>query len=611
MKLLKSTLDLLLLLILIHSTSCAVLRNRTNNEPGLYTSEDDLFILTIDNFNTSIYNSDKAWMVEFYSNWCGFCRRAVPRVKAFGTDVKGWNDLVVVAVLDCANERNAPVCEYFGITRYPTFRYIHEHYMEGPENTGLPVVADSHTNFSEHRKNLVDILIKEQSEGRGKMLPNLQPFKSSDISNIFSTNGGNPELAFLIVQEPGDDAGPSIIMDFHSVKEVVIRYTYNNETNVTTEELPALYLIYKSGDLQHLNISSLNREGIKFKLREILLSRNIEVPPEVLRNITITDEVTETVNVTKEYLDFEKRIRAAGDTVFQLDLENALRYSLKREVGGNQKISGEKLDALRKYINVLVKYFPFGEKGKHLLRHIQDYVNSSPEIDGHHIAEHIKQADQQGQNVFSGPEQWLGCRGSSPTLRGYPCGLWKLFHFLVTNAALDPSNNQDTKPTVVLEAMHGYIKNYFGCVDCSEHFQDMAKKRKIFEVQSWEESILWLWRAHNEVNKRLSGDATEDPRNKKIQFPSIQRCLKCYKPDGTWQEVEVLSYLKEMYRADKINYMYSDPRIIHQKVVNNKTTAVAAAAAISTSHGNRIINTNHGLLLGGLILTIHFSSRSK
>ncbi|XP_050514454.1 sulfhydryl oxidase 2-like [Diabrotica virgifera virgifera] len=609
MKQLTSTLDLLLLLILIHTTSCAVLRNRTNNEPGLYTSEDDLYILTIDNFNTTIYNSDKAWMVEFYSNWCGFCRRAVPRVKAFGTDIKGWNDLVVLAVLDCANERNAPVCEFFGITRYPTFRYIHEHYMEGPENIGLPVVADSHTNFSEHRKNLVDILIKEQREGRAKMLPNLQPFKSSAISNIYSTNGGNPDLAFLIVQEPGDDTGPSIIMDFHSVKEIVIRYTHNNETNVTTEELPALYLIYKSGDLQHLNISSPNREGIKFKLRELLFSRNIEVPPAVLRNITITDEVTEPVNLTEEYLEFEKKIRAAGDTVFQLDLENALRYSLKREVGGIQKISGEKLDALRKYMNVLVKYFPFGEKGKQLLRHLEDYVNSSSEIDGHHIAEHIKEVDQPGKNVFSGPERWLGCRGSSPThQRGYPCGLWKLFHFLVTNAALDPSNTQDTKPTVVLEAMHGYIKNYFGCVDCSEHFQDMAKRRKLFEVQSWEESVLWLWRAHNEVNKRLSGDATEDPRNKKIQFPSIQRCLKCYRPDGTWQEVEVLAYLKEMYRADKINYMYSDPRIVHQKVVNSKTPA-AAAAAISTSHGNRIINTNHGLLLGGLLLMRHFSSR--
>ncbi|XP_056636385.1 sulfhydryl oxidase 2-like [Diorhabda sublineata] len=589
----------LLLLFSIQTTLCAVLRNRTNREPGLYSPEDDVEILTINNFNTSIYNSERAWLVEFYSNWCGYCKRAVPKVKAFGSDVKPWNDLVAVAVLDCANEDNAPVCEYFGITRYPTFRYIHEGYQEGPENTGLPIVADSQTNFTEHRKNLISILIQEQIENRGKHLPDLQRFRNSVISNVFKTINGTPELAFLIVQEPDDDVGPSVIMDFHKVKEIVIKYAFDNETKVINEELPALYLIQESGDLQYLNISSPDRRGIKMAISDLLLSKNIYFPYEILRNNNITESQPVTEGTTKEELEFLNKIKEAGDTVFQLDLENALRYSLKREIGNRKEIKGEQLEALKKYINVLEKYFPFGDKGKSLLRHLKEYINSSTIIDGHHIFHHIKDADMPGQNVFSGPEQWLGCKGSLPTFRGYPCGLWKLFHYLTINAAFDPTNTKDSDPKLVLEAMHGYIKSFFSCEDCSNHFQEMAKRRQIFSVASWEESVLWLWRAHNEVNKRLAGDPSEDPLNKKIQFPSKERCGQCYMPDGSWQEVEVLCYLKKVYGSENINYMGADPRISH--LIHTKTHPES-----TVSGGYRILSPCMAPVIFSLLISTGF-----
>lgn len=30
---------------------------------------------------------------------------------------------------------------------------------------------------------------------------------------------------------------------------------------------------------------------------------------------------------------------------------------------------------------------------------------------------------------------WVGCRGSEPHFRGYPCGLWTVFHLLTVQAA--------------------------------------------------------------------------------------------------------------------------------------------------------------------------------
>lgn len=33
---------------------------------------------------------------------------------------------------------------------------------------------------------------------------------------------------------------------------------------------------------------------------------------------------------------------------------------------------------------------------------------------------------------------WVGCQGSRPELRGYPCSLWTLFHTLTVRAATHP-----------------------------------------------------------------------------------------------------------------------------------------------------------------------------
>lgn len=91
----------------------------------------------------------------------------------------------------------------------------------------------------------------------------------------------------------------------------------------------------------------------------------------------------------------------------------------------------------------------------------------------------------------------------------------------------------------------------------------MAKRRKIHEIVSWDDSILWLWFAHNEVNKRLSGDETEDPDHPKQQFPSKERCPRCYNADDSWNIQEVLLYVKHVYNSINVRYIGSDTRILH------------------------------------------------
>ncbi|KAG5886744.1 hypothetical protein JTB14_019442 [Gonioctena quinquepunctata] len=246
-----------------------------------------------------------------------------------------------------------------------------------------------------------------------------------------------------------------------------------------------------------------------------------------------------------------------------MDLETALRYSLKHEVGNSKQITGDKLKALLAFVNVLEKYFPFSKYGQLFLRELKDFLLQKSSVDGDDIRKMVELAEREERQIFSTPQNWLACKGSSDKYRGYPCGLWKMFHYLTVNAADYTSGTKGSNPNIVLEAMHGYIKHFFGCAECSEHFQKMAKRREIFKVSSWDEAVLWLWVAHNEVNKRLSGDQTEDPEYPKYQFPSSERCPRCYNKDETWNIPEVLQYIKHMYSSINVRYIGADTRILH------------------------------------------------
>lgn len=56
----------------------------------------------------------------------------------------------------------------------------------------------------------------------------------------------------------------------------------------------------------------------------------------------------------------------------------------------------------------------------------------------------------------------------------------------------------------MLQVMRSYIRTFFGCQECSRHFEQ-AVAAGIHEVKSAEQQIVWLWNQHNRVNARLAG----------------------------------------------------------------------------------------------------------
>ena len=102
---------------------------------------------------------------------------------------------------------------------------------------------------------------------------------------------------------------------------------------------------------------------------------------------------------------------------------------------------------------------------------------------------------------ISHDSRYVGCFSTKPGLRRFPCSLWSLFHHLTVQHLDSDLKDADQDPLEVLHAMHGYIKHFFGCTECSKHFQDMAKRNHIWNVTSRDQAVLWLWSSHNEVSR--------------------------------------------------------------------------------------------------------------
>ena len=103
---------------------------------------------------------------------------------------------------------------------------------------------------------------------------------------------------------------------------------------------------------------------------------------------------------------------------------------------------------------------------------------------------------------------WVGCRGSDPRFRGYPCSLWQTFHSITVGALLadDMELNEGVAKTIV-----DYVHHFFTCRHCAEHFATEVEKAKKqlqhnASLPMWpSDTVFWLWKIHNMANLRLKG----------------------------------------------------------------------------------------------------------
>ncbi|CAH2103768.1 unnamed protein product [Euphydryas editha] len=503
------------------------------DKQGLYSKSDHIVILTDKNFDKKIYGQRNAFLVQFYNSYCGHCRAFAPKFKSLASEIEPWKNIIKLAVLDCSVEENNEICRQFEVMAYPTLRYLHENYVKSNANIGEKLQA---TDSAEKLKTqLIHKIQNEQSMGRLMFAPSLKIAAYKDIISAVNPLPKNVLYTFLIFENDNSTIGSELAFDINDYEHVMLKRVHDvselsNVAGVT--HFPGLVAVGPNLESTLLTPKIPTKQNLLKAINSFLKSKNYELP---LRNIESEDN--------SKNLNHVKPQSLYSDAVYYSDLEKTLKTSLHTEITRHKTLSDESYLALLEYLDVLILAFPFRGNLKEYVIDLRKNLGNKNQWSGSEIYDLVKRLETKHSPVFSSNIDYIRCKGSEPKYRGYTCGLWTLFHTLTVNAAQLPGS----EGARVLKAMHGYVKYFFGCTDCSQHFQDMAARNRIFDVKENDKAILWLWISHNEVNLRLAGDVTEDPEHPKIQFPSATQCPECRLARGAWNLPAVYEYLQKIY----------------------------------------------------------------
>nr|KAI8732205.1 sulfhydryl oxidase 1-like [Biomphalaria glabrata] len=523
---------------------------------GLYSSEEDVVVLNNETFPSTILTTkpdNKVWAVQFYNSWCGHCKHFAPTWKAMATEFKDLNDIIGFAAIDCSQKSNLQICRQFDISMYPTLKIFPPIYNSTRSNSCVELHSQSPSLIM---KKIFQVLADFPTQS----WPNIKPLQK--IEDIWLEKKDAHKHILLIFENEDSNLGPEVMLDVQKFQNVLLRRMLQNDVSkFGISKFPSLYQVNKDSTYTFLAVGDSNSEDTTDSRRFFV--KVIHSLTGDLMNVPTVD-VKKDSHILNGGITNEQKVqhKLNSTKVTMQDLESALHYSLRQEVAIMKTIEGERLTALREYIHILVKYFPGRKPVLGFLRHVYNMLSNldKTSLTGEEWLEKIDQA-QDADNYLPSVILWESCQGSSPHYRGYPCGMWTLFHVLTVESYLQHQRarpNDPGNPQEVLLAIKGYMKYFFGCHECSNNFLAMAETIPN-EVTSWKEEVLWLWSAHNKANKRLHKDVSEDPEHPKIQFPPESLCPVCQKLSQSdqgvtlsWDAEKVLEFLLNFYSEQSI-----------------------------------------------------------
>ncbi|XP_027145985.1 sulfhydryl oxidase 1 [Larimichthys crocea] len=520
-------------------------------EAGLYSPSDQIILLNPENVESVLANSTAAIVAEFYASWCGHCVAFSPVYKSLARDIKEWKPAVDLAAVDCAAQQNIKLCSAFSITGYPTLKFFHAYSKADSK-------GEAYKAFPRDVQGLRHIIIDklENQEPWPPACPPLEPTSQAEIDSFFETN--NVQHLALIFEKASSYIGREVTLDLLQFENVTVRRVLNTEQDLVTKlgvtEFPSCYLYYPKGNFTRLKVNIEARTFYSYALQRLPGVVRSGRPPLV--------NIDHPTNSTEEPWRPFNRSR-----VYMADLESTLHYSLRVELAAHTVIRGNALISLKKYISVLTKYFPGRPVVMNLLRSVDSWLQnqSGGEITYEALRKILDNSAQSPDTALPEGVRWVGCQGSQPHLRRFPCGMWTLFHVLTVQAK--STSTRGTDPKEVLSAMRNYVRSFFGCRPCAEHFENMARESMV-EVDSTSSAVLWLWSRHNRVNNRIAGALSEDPNFPKIQWPSPEMCSACHtvrdNGDHKWNKEQVLPFLMSYFSSNRIltDYLEDESQVL-------------------------------------------------
>ncbi|XP_071328450.1 sulfhydryl oxidase 2 [Trachinotus anak] len=523
----------------------------------LYTEEDPLVILSSSSLKSTISNSSSAWLVQFFSSWCGHCIQYSSTWRALAQDVKDWQQAISVAVLDCAQEENFDVCKEFSIRFYPTFKYFRAHSAETDRGTSY---RGADRQIQSVRQLMVNILQNHTRLDRPDHCPPLEPYSTAELLPLLGQRSDH--YTAIIIEEPDSYVGREVILDLLQYSGVAVQRALSSELplldalKITT--FPSIYLLHPNGTHTHLHVQKRQRFFFSSLLRTL---------PGVQRRLKSHGSSSSVGQVgalpdkhsTEPWRDFDR------SKVYTADLESALHYLLRVELATHNTLEGEELKIFKDFVTLVAKLYPGGGSVVKLMETLSDWLLSLPlQRIPYQAVLDLVDNKMRISGVFLGAElRWVGCQGSRAGLRGYPCSLWTLFHVLTVQHDATPTALENTglegEVAPVLQVMRQYIRTFFGCEECGRHFEQAAAV-SMDRVESREQQILWLWNQHNMVNYRLAGSLSDDPLFPKAPWPSPSLCASCHEEKNgvhVWNYDNVLHFLRHHYGASNLSPKYS------------------------------------------------------
>lgn len=507
---------------------------------ALYSPSDPLTLLQADSVRGAVQDSRSAWAVEFFASWCGHCIAFAPMWKALANDVKDWRPALNLAALDCADETNSAVCRDFDIPGFPTVRFFKAFSKSGPGATLAVAGADMQTL----RQRLIDAL-ETHTTTWPPACPPLEPTGLEEVDGFFARN--DEECLALIFEKEGSYLGREVILDLSQRQGIAVRRVLSTEADVVSKfgvtDFPSCYLLFRNGSASRVPVLMESRS-----FYTTYLQRFAGATREAAQT-TVAPITSNTVAPTAWKV-------ADRSKIYMADLESALHYILRVEVGKFSLLEGQRLVALKRFMAVLAQYFPGQPLVQNFLHSVNDWLQKQQRKKiPYGFFQTALESRKEGV-VIAKKVNWVGCQGSEPHFRGFPCSLWVLFHFLTVQAtrqSLDRSQ-EAAKAQEVLQAIRGYVRFFFGCRDCAGHFEKMAAA-SMHRVGSRDSAVLWLWSSHNKVNARLAGAPSEDPQFPKVQWPPRELCSPCHNElRGTpvWDLGNTLSFFKTHFSWSNI-----------------------------------------------------------
>lgn len=524
----------------------------------LFNPDDNVVQLDFASVESGLSEPTSGKLVQFFNGFCEESQNFIPAFRNLSRKLYKWHRVLKVHVLDCGKDENDMICSIYSIRKTPTLRYFPPSYKLAPDNLGTEI---THRNPKEIQSKLALNLQK---------LDYFKMFKRQDnVTHIFQTHKDIEYVAFVFQMcldhflphlETGNSMeekyasqgdcnednpivsliGRNTILELLPYRKVVVRIFDNHDVynKFGISPVPNLVvLVNKAGKLLFLTPEMDSSKAYVAAIKQFLIF--VDLKPQKPLPKTPPANISEALR----YEIFEQH-KHHPSRIYRADLERAIDQILNVEFPGTTHFAGAKIVVLRNFVKLIYNSSPLKPEAREKLANLYYSLRVKKQLSGVGFKNLLLKSVK--DYVFDG-KQYVGCIASRPSLRGFNCSLWVLFHYLSVES-------KKLKPKSVLLVFLGYVRFFMNCKECDMKISEFKKLRPIANVTNDDEQILWLWEAHNYVNKQLAGDSTEDPKFPKIQFPSERDCPKCRNNATEWRTEEVLHYLKGIYTLKNLSW---------------------------------------------------------